>query len=452
MLDTRAALMNDALEKMRVNGLIPKIVIMRADLAASPFGQALQANAETVRPSPKLAADVLVPRGATSGPLAFVLVDDELKRPSIDAAFERIEKTARLFPETVVLLVDPPPDALRDLQRALPSIESARADGHDAAASSARALRIQPCSTAAAAAQLCVMTASHGADAARRRKGAEWVEQQYVEKLRAPHAPLDVWLKICAMLRVPESEGRLLLDIHESIAELSVVNFARLARSQKIPIDERTAFVLDALFGPSAETRSLEELGVLDGFPEASGPTENYDGTRQDLGLAGLAPQASPRSTAPPEVRHHLPFRPVAADPSTRARSSDPYLHAPPSPPLPQRMMSSHNEWEPPPPPPPGHARGWRQDPVWAPQEQQFWPGGTTYSLQSPADDDRFVHAGGHGRWPNGDTFEEPAPHEAAWARQPLHWPHHQAPGMQWGGVNDFGGHLGGRPAFSRRR
>ena len=303
-----------------------------------------------------------------------MLVDDELKRPSIDAAFERIEKTARLFPETVVLLVDPPPDALRDLQRALPSIESARADGHDAAASSARALRIQPCSTVAAAAQLCVMTASHGADAARRRKGAEWVEQQYVEKLRAPHAPLDVWLKICAMLRVPESEGRLLLDIHESIAELSVVNFARLARSQKIPIDERTAFVLDALFGPSAETRSLEELGVLDGFPER-GPTENYDGTRQDLGLAGLAPQASPRSTAPPEVRHHLPFRPVAADPSTRARSSDPYLHAPPSPPLPQRMMSSHNEWEPPPPPPPGHARGWRQDPVWAPQEQQFWPG-----------------------------------------------------------------------------
>ena len=185
------------------------------------------------------------------------------------------------------------------------------------------------------------------------------MEQQYAEKLRAPHAPLDVWLKICAMMRVPESEGRLLLDIHESIAGLSVVNFARLSRSQKIPIDERTAFVLDALFAPSAETRSLEELGVFEGSPDAGGPIEGYDDS-----LAGHAPQASPRSTALPEAHHHLPFRRVAADPSTSARLLDPYLHAPPSPPPPRRM-SSHNEamWEPvppplPPPPPSHQARG----------------------------------------------------------------------------------------------
>ena len=161
--------MDDTLEKMRMNGLIPKIVIMRADLASSPFGQALQANAETVRPSPKLVADVLVPRSPTSGPLAFVLVDHELKRPSIDAAFERIEKTARLFPETVVLLVDPPPDALRDLQRALPSIEPARADDNGAASPS-RALRIQPCSTVAAGCSSSTSARHVRAMSRRRRK------------------------------------------------------------------------------------------------------------------------------------------------------------------------------------------------------------------------------------------------------------------------------------------
>ena len=88
--------MDDTLEKMRANGLIPKIVIMRADLASSPFGQALQANAETVRQG-KLVADVLVPEARQAGrwPSCSWTASSSSRR---SAAFERIEKTARLFP------------------------------------------------------------------------------------------------------------------------------------------------------------------------------------------------------------------------------------------------------------------------------------------------------------------------------------------------------------------
>ena len=114
--------------------------------------------------------------------MAFVVLDELQPGPSVRAALERLEKARALFPETVALLIRPSTMALRELQQALPSIETARSLQTDGCAPPrAVRVRLQPCSSVQAAASACCVTAAHNSDEARRRKGIEWIDQQHHE-------------------------------------------------------------------------------------------------------------------------------------------------------------------------------------------------------------------------------------------------------------------------------